>query len=293
MKWKMWPVILSGVIFFLACEDRSRTIHIATKPMTEQFILGEMLSLLIENNTDYNVVITKGIGGGTSNIHPALLKGEFDMYPEYTGTGWLVVLKKDTCPVHEELYPQLQKEYYEKYGVKWIAPYGFNNSYGLAVNKQNAEKYNLKNFSDLAKYPGVFTLGAEYDFYEIPKGYKDLCEQYGLKFKKTLDMDIGLKYEAIKSGKIDVMNIFTSDGQLSHSGLTVLEDDKHFFPTYYCATVVREDCLEKHPGLENILAKMGGILTDEEMSELNYQVDVEGRSDREVAKIFLQKKGLL
>ncbi|WP_455496991.1 glycine betaine ABC transporter substrate-binding protein [Coprobacter sp.] len=291
MKTKLFYLIL--LILAFACKDNKNTIRIATKPMTEQFILGEMLCALIEDNTDYQVNITKGIGGGTSNIHPAIVKGEFDLYPEYTGTGWLVVLKKDSFPSSENLYNELQKEYLEKYGLRWIAPYGFNNAYSLAVNKQIADKYKLHKFSDISKYPNRFILGAEYDFFEIPKGYKELCNHYNLKFKKTIDMDIGLKYEAIQSGKIDVMNIFTTDGQLSRSGLVTLEDDKQFFPTYYCATVVREDCLKKHPQLENILKKMDHILTNQEMSELNYQVEIAGKPEREVAREFLQKKGLL
>ena len=154
-------------------------------------------------------------------------------------------------------------------------------------------KYNLKTFSDLALYPALFTFGAEYDFYEINDGYADLCAYYNLKFKKNLDMDIGLKYEAMKSGKIDVINIFTTDGQLSHANLTVLKDDKHFFPSYYCATIVREETLKEHPELERILEKMNGILTDQEMADMNYKVDVEHRTEREVAVEFLKKKGLL
>lgn len=284
---------LLSVLLLAACGEKKDTIRIATKPMTEQFILAEMLSALIQDNTPYAVEITKGIGGGTSNIHPALVKGEFDLYPEYTGTGWMVILKKNSFPASDELFAELQKEYQKQFGLKWVAPYGFNNAYSLAVGNANAEKYHLEKFSDLAKYPDTFVLGAEYDFYEIPMGYKDLCDHYQLKFKKTLDMDIGLKYEAIKSGKIDVMNIFTTDGQLSGAGLKVLEDDKHFFPTYYCATVVRGDVLETHPGLEDALDKMGGILTDSEMADLNYQVDMKGRSEGEVAREFLQKKGLL
>lgn len=284
---------LAILILFVSCGKKNNTIRIATKPMTEQFILGEMISLLIEDNTDYNVEITKGIGGGTSNIHPALMKGDFDLYPEYTGTGWLVILKKDSFPKHAELYEELKREYHDKYNLKWIAPYGFNNTYSLAVSKQNAIKYDLSTFSDLAKHPGVFTLGAEYDFFEIPKGFYDLCKYYNLKFKGNKDMDIGLKYEAIKSGKIDIMNVFTTDGQLSGSGLVVLEDDRDYFPTYYCATVVREDVLQKYPGLEAALEKMNGILNDSEMSDLNYQVDIKGRPEREVAEEFLLNKGLL
>lgn len=282
-----------GLVSLSGCESKKDTIHIATKPMSEQFILGEMLALLIEENSDLHVKITKGVGGGTSNIHPAMIKGDFDLYPEYTGTGWLVILKKDTLLPPDQLFSELQKEYSREYGLKWVAPYGFNNAYSLAVSNEMAKKYNLKTFSDLALYPDLFTFGAEYDFYEINDGYADLCAYYNLKFKKNLDMDIGLKYEAMKSGKIDVINIFTTDGQLSHANLTILKDDKHFFPSYYCATIVREETLKEHPELERILEKMNGILTDQEMADMNYKVDVEHRTEREVAVEFLKKKGLL
>ena len=282
-----------GLVLLSGCESRKDTIHIATKPMSEQFILGEMLALLIEENSDLHVKITKGVGGGTSNIHPAMVKGDFDLYPEYTGTGWLVILKKDSLLPPGQLFSELQKEYSREYGLKWVAPYGFNNAYSLAVSNEMAKKYNLKTFSDLALYPDLFTFGAEYDFYEINDGYADLCAYYNLKFKKNLDMDIGLKYEAMKSGKIDVINIFTTDGQLSHANLTTLTDDKHFFPSYYCATIVREETLKEHPELERILEKMNGILTDQEMADMNYKVDVEHRTEREVAVEFLKKKGLL
>ena len=282
-----------GLVFLSGCESKKDTIHIATKPMSEQFILGEMLALLIEENSDLHVKITKGVGGGTSNIHPAMIKGDFDLYPEYTGTGWWVILKKDTLLPPDQLFSELQKEYSREYGLKWVAPYGFNNAYSLAVSNEMAKKYNLKTFSDLALYPDLFTFGAEYDFYEINDGYADLCAYYNLKFKKNLDMDIGLKYEAMRSGKIDVINIFTTDGQLSHANLTILKDDKHFFPSYYCATIVREETLKEHPELERILEKMNGILTDQEMADMNYKVDVEHRTEREVAVEFLKKKGLL
>ena len=285
--------LLIGLVLLSGCESKKDTIHIATKPMSEQFILGEMLALLIEENSDLHVKITKGVGGGTSNIHPAMVKGDFDLYPEYTGTGWLVILKKDTLLPLDQLFSELQKEYSREYGLKWVAPYGFNNAYSLAVSNEMAKKYNLKTFSDLALYPDLFTFGAEYDFYEINDGYADLCAYYNLKFKKNLDMDIGLKYEAMKSGKIDVINIFTTDGQLSHANLTVLKDDKHFFPSYYCATIVREETLKEHPELERILEKMNGILSDQEMSDMYYNVDVDHRTEREVAVEFLKKKGLL
>lgn len=292
MKNSFIAIALSFILLY-SCNTPDDTIRIATKPMTEQFILGEMLRLLIEENSDLQVKITKGIGGGTSNIHPAIVKGDFDLYPEYTGTGWLVILKKDSLLPADELYSALQKEYLDKYRLYWIGRYGFNNAYSLAVSNDKARKYHLKTYSDLARYPDQFIFGAEYDFFEIHDGYDALCKFYDLKFKETMDMDIGLKYEAIKSNKIDVMNIFTTDGQLSGAELTVLEDDKRFFPTYYCATVVREETLKKHPELKKILMLMDGILTDQEMADLNYQVEIAGNSERDVAANFLQSKGLI
>ncbi|KIO43506.1 MULTISPECIES: glycine betaine ABC transporter substrate-binding protein [Sanguibacteroides] len=292
MKNSFIAIALSFILLY-SCNTPDDTIRIATKPMTEQFILGEMLRLLIEENSDLQVKITKGIGGGTSNIHPAIVKGDFDLYPEYTGTGWLVILKKDSLLPADELYSALQKEYLDKYRLYWIGRYGFNNAYSLAVSNDKARKYHLKTYSDLTRYPDQFIFGAEYDFFEIHDGYDALCKFYDLKFKKTMDMDIGLKYEAIKSNKIDVMNIFTTDGQLSGAELTVLEDDKRFFPTYYCATVVREETLKKHPELKKILMLMDGILTDQEMADLNYQVEIAGNSERDVAANFLQSKGLI
>lgn len=289
-----------GVIFLLSLgmlggckKEKHDTLRIATKPMTEQFILAEMLSLLIEEYTDYKTEITKGVGGGTSNIHPAMEKGDFDMYPEYTGTGWLVVLKKDSLLPASQMFTELQKEYHDKFNMKWVGLYGFNNTYGLAVKPELAQKYQLKSISDLAEYPDAFSFGAEYDFFEIHKGYDALCNEYDLKFKKTMDMDIGLKYEAIKAGKVDVLNIFTTDGQLAGAGLTILQDDKNYFPSYHCATVVREEVLNSYPGLEGVLMKMQNSLSDAEMAKLNYEVDINGRSERSVAAEFLKSKGLL
>ena len=275
------------------CSNKSDTIKIATKPMTEQFILGEMIKLLIEDNTDLNVEITKGIGGGTSNIHPAIVKGDFDLYPEYTGTGWSFVLKEDGIPDDETLYKELQEKYKNNYDLSWIGLYGFNNTYGLAIRKDLAEKYNIKTYSDLAKYSEDLIFGAEYDFYEREDGFDALCEEYGMSFKKSVDLDIGLKYNSINSKEIDLMNVFTTDGQLADSDVVLLEDNKNFYQTYYCGTVIRNDILKKYPELEEILMKMNNILTESEMAELNYKVESKKEDEKKVAEDFLRDKGLL
>lgn len=286
-------LIIILCIATLGCSNKNDTIKIATKPMTEQFILGEMLKLLIEENTDLKVEITKGIGGGTSNIHPAILKRDFDLYPEYTGTSWSFVLKEEGIPDDETLYNELKNKYNSEYDLSWIGLYGFNNTYGLVIRKDLAEQYNIKTYSDLAKYSKDFTFGAEYDFYEREDGFDALCKEYGMKFKKSVDLDIGLKYDAINSKEIDIMNVFTTDGQLSNSNVVLLDDDKEFYQTYYCGTIVRNNTLKKYPELKDVLMKMNNILTEGEMAELNYKVETEKEDEVKVAKDFLKDKGLL
>ena len=284
-------IIIFGTYFSLNSK-KDKAINIATKPMTEGYILGQMLTELIEQDTDLKVNMTNGVGGGTSNIHPAIVKGEFDLYPEYTGTSWEAVLKKEGS-YDESQFDELQKEYKEKYNLEYVNLYGFNNTYGLAVNKDIAEKYNLKTYSDLAAVSNNLIFGAEYDFFEREDGYKELQKVYNVDFKKKIDMDIGLKYQAMKDKKIDVMVIFTTDGQLAISDVVVLEDDKKMYPSYRAGTVVRSEILSKYPELKPVLEKLNNILDDKTMADLNYQVESEGKKPEDVAREYLQEKGLL
>ena len=284
-------IIIFGAYFSLNSK-KDKAINIATKPMTEGYILGQMLTELIEQDTDLKVNMTTGVGGGTSNIHPAMLKGEFDLYPEYTGTSWEAVLKKEGS-YDESKFDELQKEYKEKYNLEYVNLYGFNNTYGLAVNRDIAEKYNLKTYSDLAAVSNNLIFGAEYDFFEREDGYKELQKVYNVDFKKKIDMDIGLKYQAMKDKKIDVMVIFTTDGQLAISDVVVLEDDKKMYPSYRAGTVVRSEILSKYPELKAVLEKLNNILDDKTMADLNYQVESEGKKPEDVAREYLQEKGLL
>ena len=284
-------IIIFGAYFSLNSK-KDKTINIATKPMTEGYILGQMLTELIEQDTDLKVNMTNGVGGGTSNIHPAMLKEEFDLYPEYTGTSWEAVLKKEGS-YDESKFDELQKEYKEKYNLEYVNLYGFNNTYGLAVNRDIAEKYNLKTYSDLAAVSNNLIFGAEYDFFEREDGYKELQKVYNVDFKKKIDMDIGLKYQAMKDKKIDVMVIFTTDGQLAISDVVVLEDDKKMYPSYRAGTVVRSKILSEYPELKVVLEKLNNILDDKTMADLNYQVESEGKKPEDVAREYLQEKGLL
>lgn len=282
-------IIVGSTIFPIKKQD---TLNIATKPMSEQYILGEMLDIYIEQETDLNVELTQGVGGGTSNIQPAMENKEFDIYPEYTGTAWNMVLKKDGVYT-EDLFTTLQDEYRNSLQMEWLGMYGFNNTYGLAVRKEIAEKYNLKTYSDLKAVASQLVFGAEYDFYEREDGYEALCNSYGLSFKETRDMDIGLKYQAINQKEIDVMVVFTTDGQLSASDITVLKDDKNFFPSYLCGNVIRLEVLNKHPELKDVFENLTNIISDEDMAKMNYMVETEGKEPREVAKMCLKNAGLI
>lgn len=283
----MLALVLSG------CGTKTeKTVAIGSKPMTEQFVLGEMMALLLEDQ-GFKVKRDFGIAGGTSNLHPALLAGQIDMYPEYSGTGWMFVLKEDLISDPRAMYDALADRYLEEFGVVWLAPFGFNNTYTLAVKAEDAARLDLKTFSDLAGQSELFTLSAEYDFFERDDGYDALVDVYGFNFQGTREMDLALKYQAMSSGQVNVINAFSTDGLLKKYNLAILEDDQFFFPSYHCAPIVRQDILQKYPELADTLEKLSGQITDEVMIELNYQVDELKQEPRAVALSFLQEKSLL
>lgn len=273
-------------------QNRSgKTIHIATKPMTEQYILGEMLDILIEQDTDLHVKLTQGVGGGTSNIDPGMRSGAFDLYPEYTGTAWNMVLKK-TDVYSEHRFNELQSAYKDR-GMTWTCLYGFENTFGLVLRKDIAERYGIRTFSDLKRYARNLTFGAEYDFFEREDGYAALCKAYRFRFGKTMDLDIGLKYHALAEKQVDAMIVFTTDGQLARAGAVVLTDDKHFFPSYFCGNIVRSEVLEEYPELKSVFAKLTGRIQNDDMVRMNYEVEVKGREPHAVAEEFLRSHGLV
>ncbi|MBQ9990048.1 MAG: glycine/betaine ABC transporter substrate-binding protein [Lachnospiraceae bacterium] len=270
-----------------------RAVRIATKPMTEQYILSEMLKLVIEE-AGYEVEITKGIAGGTSNIMPAMEKGEFDLYPEYTSSGWVMVLKQDPKGMtDEEILEGLKEQYPEQFDMSWIGLYGFNNTYAVAVRKEVADEYNLTKTSDLAAVADKLVFGGNPDYLEREDGFNLVCETYGLEFKAVKDIDISLKYAAMEAKDIDVTNGNTTDAQLGRGDVVVLEDDKKLQVNYLCSTVVRNDALEQFPGLQEAIEKLDGCLTDTEMAGLNYAVEVEGKNEADVARDYLVSKGII
>ena len=251
-----------------------------------------MLDLLIERDTDLTVELTQGVGGGTANIEPGIESGDFDLYPEYTGTGWNAVLKHEDT-YDESLFDTMQQEYESQLGLTWVGQYGFDNTFSLAVSADVAERHNLRTYSDLARAAGGLRLGAEPDFFDRQDGYPGLQEAYGMNFGSTRDMDISLKYRALFEGQVDAIVVSTTDGQVADERLVVLEDDRGFYPSYRCGNVVRLDTLTAHPELQEELLKLNGAISDEEMARMNNEVETKSREPRTVAEEFLVAKGLI
>ncbi|OGO78155.1 MAG: glycine/betaine ABC transporter substrate-binding protein [Clostridiales bacterium GWB2_37_7] len=271
---------MTGCVNNTASSDK--TVVIGGKNFTEQDILVYMMEAIIEDKTDINVE-TKGFLGGTNVVAQALEKGDLDIYPEYTGTGLINILGLETMTDPDAVYQTVKKKYEEDKNIIWLAPFGFNNTYTLAMTKENADRLGIETFSDLAKYASELTLGSTHEFIERPDGYDGLKKIYGMEFKSVKGLDPGLTYAAVKDGKVDVNDAFATDGRIPAFNLKILKDDKNYFPPYYAAPIIRKDTLEKHPELGDALALLSGKLSDNTMSKLNAQVDLDGKSAKDVA----------
>lgn len=284
---------LAGCSSGSSAENELPPIRIASKTMAEQMILQEILAQLIEAKTDYSVERVEPISGGTSNIQVAMENGELDLYPEYTGTGWLTVLKNEETNDADYMYEELNKQYNEKFDMSWMALYGFENTYTLAVRAETAEQYNLTKISDLAAVSDQLVFGANFDYFEREDGYAKVCATYGLNFKDTAEVDMGLKYQTLVEKQCDVLNAYTTDSQIAEFGLVILEDDLGLFTDYRCSTVVRNEALETYPELRDVLMLMEGLISNEEMTQMNYELNSNHRLESEIAAEFLQSKGMI
>jgi len=267
-------------------------ITVVGKNFSEQDIMAYLVGTMLEKNTDLSVDI-KPFLGGTDVCFNAVKSGSADVYVEYTGTGLVNILGQEVKTEPQEVYDIVKKEFASQYQLEWLEPIGFNNTYAIAVSQETAQKYNLQKVSDLKEHADELVFGTEQEFLERPDGLKGMEQVYGLKFKDVKAMDAGLKYKAISEGEVDVIDAFTTDGQLIKHKLVLLEDDQKFFPPYYAAPVVRSETLKAHPEIAEVLNKLAGKINDEQMAQLNAKVDVEKQSARQVAEDWLKAQGLI
>lgn len=293
---------LKGLILTLACtggmlapvqaqDTPHKPIVIGAKSFTEQELLGELVAQLIERRTELPVERRFGLGG-TDICHAAIISGELDIYVEYTGTALLNVLQQPVISNPDLAYRVVSTNYRQLFDLEWLPPIGFNNTYAIAVRSSDANSNDWQNISDLATGAAADTLTAGFtsEFMERPDGYPGLREAYGFEFGQTIDLDPGLMYQALDQGQVDVICAFATDGRIEEYQLTVLDDDRGFFPPYDAAPIVRGDLLKQHPILRDVLASLAGTISDDAMRQMNYAVDVQKQEPAEVAHAWIEKR---
>jgi osmoprotectant transport system substrate-binding protein len=292
-------VMLISALILSACapsqsSDSAGTVIVGSKDFTEQFIVAEMYAQLLENE---GFTVERKLNlGGTPIAHEAMMNGDIDLYPEYTSTGLLTMLKLDPIQDAQEIYTTVKSGYEQQYNLTWLTPSPFNDTQALAMTKEVAAQYGIQTYSDLSQKASELVLGGPAEFLEREDGLKGLQQAYGgFEFKEVKQLGTGsLRYQALLEGQVDVVVAFGTDGAIKGNDLLLLVDDLVFYPIYNVAPVIRQDTLEKYPQIEKILNDFAPLLTDEIMSGLNWQVDgPEGKEPADVARAFLLEKGLV
>ncbi len=286
--------MLAAIALLLAPRaGAAQTVKIGSKNFTEQFIIAEIYAAALEN-AGFKVERKINLGG-TLIAQKAIETGEIDIYPEYTGTALVAVLKAPVKSDPQEVFTQV-KAYYEKtFALTWLKPANINNGYAMIVRPDTAAKYHLKTLSDLGGGPSKdLVMGAGPEFLDRQDGLPGLKGTYGIEFKEFKQFaKLGLRYDALAAKQIDVANGFATDWQIAEQKLVVLDDDKGLFPPYYVAPVIREQTLKANPKIADVLEPVNAALDNTTMRDLNARVERDKDEPKEVAVAFLRSKGLI
>jgi len=277
----------------LLSKPEKENLVIAGKLGPEPEILANMYKILIEENTDMTVTVKPNFGK-TTFLYEALKKGDIAIYPEFTGTVTESLLKPAPQVGHDPgaVYQAARDGIKRQDDLALLKPMAYQNTYAVAVPKKIAQEYGLKTISDLKKVEGQLKAGFTLEFNDREDGNKGLQKVYGLHLQVST-MEPALRYQAIQSGDIQITDAYSTDAELARYDLVVLEDDKQLFPPYQGAPLMKTALLEKHPELEAVLNKLAGKITADQMSQMNYQVGVEGKSAAQVARDFLIQEGII
>jgi osmoprotectant transport system substrate-binding protein len=274
-----------------AGSGNANAIAVGSKDFTEQLILGEMYAQILAKN---GLSVARKLDlGGTQVAMEALLRGDIDLYPEYTGTALITQLKDTPSKDAGANYATVKKAYESLYRLTWLDAAPFNDSQALATTQAIRERYHLTTLSDLSKAAPNLRLGAIPEFTKREDALPGLQKAYGgFEFKDVKLFEIGIKYKALELGRIDVVVAATTDAQIQTDNLYVFVDDKHFWPAYQVAPVVRDATLKAHPEIAAYLNKLAPLLDDATMRGLNAQVDGAQKDPADVASAFLAQHGL-
>jgi len=280
-------------LFLTSCAPpRPNEPVIGTKNFTEQVVLGELLAQEIEAKSRLKVE-RRFYLAGSYICQQALVSGRIDAYVEYTGTALTAILKQPLDRDPEAVLNTVRRLYAQRYNVTVAPPLGFENTFAMIIRGDDARRYNLRSLSEAAQYTPQWRLGVGYEFEQRPDGLPGLSKVYGLKFDgPPRTMDLGLLYRAINAHQVDMIAGNSTDGPIQAFGLTVLEDDKHYFPPYQAVPLVRDDALRRWPEMKTALDALAGRVTADDMRAMNEAVDGEHRDPAVVVREFREKKGL-
>jgi osmoprotectant transport system permease protein len=263
---------------------------IASKPFGESYLLAEMFAQLLEAR-GFEVDRRLGLGA-TEVAFEALRTSAIDAYPEYTGTGLLAILHEKPTADVREAYRTVAREFRHRWGVRWLPPLGFQNTYAIAVRKETARRLGLTTLSDLARVSRRLTAGLTPDFIGRPDGLPGLQTAYGIRFRSVRALLPAVKYQALAAGEVDVIDGYATDGFIARYDLVVLEDDRRFFPPYEAAAIVSPALQHDLPSAVAALAELSGMLTETEMRRLNRRHEVDGEPASRIAAEELHALGL-
>lgn len=292
-------VLVTGVLAACSGGGDDKEVVIMEGMFSEVTILAHITGILIEEHTDLEAVYHEPMS--TVPFANALEAGDLDMGLSYDGTLLTTILGYDPSDVPEggDLYDFSNDKGMEDRGFMLLGNLGFENTYAIGVKSEFAEEHNLENISDLVPMAGELIFGAEHEFFddEGTMRYNPFNELYGIEWADGISMDMAYKYTAIDNGNIDVTMVYTTDGLNVQSDIVMLEDDLGFFPQYYGSMLVRDDFFEQYqdiaPELEEVLARLEGTIDNETMTQMNYEVDAEGREADDVAREFLIENNLI
>jgi osmoprotectant transport system substrate-binding protein len=262
------------------------TVKVGSKNFTEELLLGEMYSLCLER-AGYAVERRLNLGS-TQIAMEAIRNGDIDLYPEYTGTALVVQLKMPPMSDPRKVYDVVKRSYEKLYGLTWLSPAPMNDKQALATTQAVSAKYGLRTLSQCSRLAPSLRLGAGHEFIERPDGLPGLQRAYGgFHFASVKITALGLKYKALLAGDVEVALAFGTDGEIDADKLIVLEDDRHFFPPYHVAPVVREGALTSFPKIPSALNALSPFITDSTMRRLNWRVDGNHEEPADVAHDFI------
>ena len=265
----------------------SKSVVVGSKDFTENNIVAEVYALALED-AGFQVERKMNIAG--SVIHTSITSDEIDLYPEYTGTGLISILKKEALTDQDEVYNAVKEGYEKEFQITWLEYAQANDGQGLSVSKKVADKYGIKTISDLQKHAGEIRFASQGEFDEREDGLPGLEKAYGaFRWKSSKLYDNGLKFEIVEKGEADCAPAYTTEGNLVESDkFVLLEDDKHVWPPYNLAPIVRDEVLEQNPDIAEVLNKVSARMDTETITALNAKVDIDHEEYEDVAADFYE-----